>query len=103
MDVTPHLKPRKRLIDKDYIAHVAQHPCLRCGCPSGPPHHVRAYGWAGMSRKPDDYYTVPICAACHDLLHNDPKQFEAVDLLLSIIEMLIGWITRRRGEHDYES
>ena len=91
---TPDPKPQKRLLDESYVAHVGQKPCIRCSCPSGPPHHVRAYGWGAMSRRPDDYYVVPLCPECHDLIHNDPKQFDKTDLLLSIIGSLIGWILR---------
>jgi len=94
--ISPDPKPEKRLIDKPYVNHVAKYPCFECGRPSGPPHHVRAYGWGATSRKPDDYYVVPICYACHDNIHNKPKMFDKTDLLLAIIKMLISWIRRGR-------
>ena len=87
MDVTPIPKPEKRLIDKDYTAFVASFPCMRCHKPSGPPHHVRRFHWGGGSRKPDDIYQIPLCPDCHDDIHNKPKEFDDVDILLCILAL----------------
>lgn len=94
VSITPDPKPPKRIINKPYVQKVARKSCICCGRPSGPPHHVRAYGWGATSRKPDDYYVVALCPLCHDLIHNRPKEFDKTDLLLSIIENLIEWIEK---------
>ena len=91
MDVTPIPKPQKRRRDPEYTAFVAQHPCMMCGRPSGPPHHVRLFGWGCMGRKPDDRYQIPLCSLCHDRIHNKPWEFDSKDILLCILELRERW------------
>ena len=60
-------KPRKgRVIDKDYLAWLAKHPCIVAGhvlheC-SGPVtlHHVRRYG-----EQKSDHRALPLCQGHH--------------------------------------
>jgi hypothetical protein len=71
-------KPRKKLDlgrslrkrDDDYLARIRECPCLKCGKePSGEAAHVRmtldGKPMAGMSSKPDDKWTLPLCHTCH--------------------------------------
>lgn len=68
--------PRPRAIeverDANYLALVRQCPCLKCGMEPSEAAHVRfasaAFGKAsGLSKKPADSYSVPLCAGCHRL------------------------------------
>lgn len=58
--------------DLDYLAMVRTLPCLRCGMEPSEAAHVRfssaAFGkGSGLSKKPDDRFSVPLCAGCHRL------------------------------------
>ena len=64
-------KPRKPRRNRKYLQWLAEKPCYFCGTePAGPPHHDREIGPCGMGRKPSDTYCLPICARCHDAIHN---------------------------------
>ena len=71
-------KPRKPRRNRKYIAWVATKPCLFCGAQSGPPHHDREIGPCGMGTKPSDTYCLPVCASCHDHIHNFSKEGAAM-------------------------
>lgn len=79
------LAPRVREIlnerDEGYLKLIRQCPCLKCGM-EPPPNveaaHIRRQSAAhgkrgGISKKPADCWTVPLCASCHrtdrDALH----------------------------------
>jgi hypothetical protein len=58
--------------DPDYLAMVRQCPCLKCGMEPSEAAHVRyasaSFGKAsGLSKKPEDRHSVPLCAGCHRL------------------------------------
>jgi hypothetical protein len=38
--------------------------------------HVRMFGWAGMSQKPDDFLAVYACHSCHDALDRRARAAE---------------------------
>lgn len=52
--------------------------------------HLRFFGWAGISQKPDDRLSVFACSACHDALDrrsNIPVEFE--DILRAFGETIL--------------
>lgn len=66
--------PREK--DDKHLAAIRIMPCVKCGMePCGVAAHVRmssaAHGKpnAGMSVKPDDCWTVPLCDGCHNDQH----------------------------------
>lgn len=61
--------PKKPWRSKAYKAHVASFPCLACGSPSGPPHHIRETMLRTMGRQKGDEWMVPLCAEHHADLH----------------------------------
>ena len=72
MTVLRFRQPRKK--DAKHLAYIRQLPCLICGRPPSEAAHVRfadvAYGKrpTGAGEKPDDGWTVPLCADHHRLL-----------------------------------
>lgn len=38
--------------------------------------HIRAFGWAGISQKPDDFLGIYACHACHDALDRRNRSTE---------------------------
>lgn len=65
------LKVRKgREHDGAHLATIRRLPCMSCDAdPAGTAAHVRMSGngkpLVGMSTKPDDKWTLPLCDACH--------------------------------------
>ncbi len=60
--------PRKE--DESHLAKIRSLPC--CNCYSThviQAAHVRFGSYAGMSKKPDDERTVPLCMMCHHRQH----------------------------------
>lgn len=56
--------------DQKYMAWIRSQPCLISGCDfDNVAHHVHLPGEGGISLKPSDYYTVPLRAEIHVLLH----------------------------------
>ncbi len=78
-------QPRQpRVIDRQYKAWIARLPCVRCGDWPVEVAHVR-YGDAlfgkpnpGMQVKPDDLWTLPLCAEHHrigsEAQHNENER-----------------------------
>lgn len=79
MMIRPQGQPRQREKPyrfKAYRQHVASQPCMACGwslpndvgaiCQAA---HIRT-GYYGISDKPDDWFTIPLCTleanGCHD-------------------------------------
>ena len=61
--------------EKEYMAKVAELPCIGCGSPSQV-HHIRKY-----ERAREHGLTIPLCVECHTgdfSIHKTPRQFEAV-------------------------
>ena len=90
-------KPPKRWRSEAYLKHVRSFPCCVCDKPApSDPHH---YGpGKGMSRKPDDVYTAPLCRWCHDTAHHNPEYAERVErrLVEAQRDCLAEWV-RRKG------
>lgn len=60
----------ERVPKRKHLALIRLLPCLACGAnPAGEAHHVRMGANSGMSTKPDDNRTVPLCFACHERAH----------------------------------
>lgn len=66
----PRKKRKRKGEDKDYLAWIRTQPCARCGqqAPSEPAHQ-RCLGHGGISMKPPDRETIPLCNGCHRLEH----------------------------------
>jgi hypothetical protein len=67
------LGPRKgNLVSKKLRDSAKGQDCtLRLSCCNHDPEatvlcHIRAFGWAGISEKPDDFLSLYACSACHD-------------------------------------
>lgn len=71
-------QPRDR--DEAYLAAVRALPCLKCGAtPCGEAAHVRMSSGAhgkksGMSMKPDDCWSLPLCHRCHMQQHTGGEE-----------------------------
>ena len=100
--VTPIPKPRKRIIDTNYLRWLTLKPCLYCGRPSTEPHHVRAGegpGKGSMGTKPDDYRALNTCPKCHNALHGRDKtrlkwmteRIGREEILWCLLDNLIEW------------
>jgi len=61
----PTWKPKQ----KAYLSHLRGLNCLYCGLLGCQAHHVRQGTPCGMGQKPADYYGIPLCERCHDLVH----------------------------------
>ncbi len=59
----------KRRRDREHLRFVAAHPCLACGRAPSDAHHLRFAQPRALGRKVSDEFTVPLCRACHQLLH----------------------------------
>jgi len=86
---------RPRLVSPQLRASANGQPCsLRLSCCNHDPEttvlaHLRFFGWAGVTEKPDDYLGIFACAACHDAIDGrsgDLWEFE--DLLRGLGETL---------------
>jgi hypothetical protein len=77
-ETNPRAKPvapgqrRPRVENPKHLALIRQCPCVACGRdPCGEAAHLRAPNAAknkpitGVSRKPDDQWTTPLCHKCH--------------------------------------
>jgi len=61
-------KAPKPMRSASYMRYVREHPCCRCETTQSiEAHH---FGEHGMSVKPDDFRTVPLCTACHREFHD---------------------------------
>lgn len=63
-------QPRQE--DPDYLDLIRALPCVKCGDRPSEAAHIRmasaAHGKrSGMSEKPDDKWTLPLCGGCHRL------------------------------------
>lgn len=61
--------------DADYLAQVRDCPCLKCGMEPSEAAHVRmssaAFGkTSGLQKKPEDRFSLSLCADCHRLARN---------------------------------
>lgn len=63
----------------EYVAFVKNQPCCGCGVAGEltyeqrvDPHHYME-GEGGMGLKVSDWWTVPLCRACHDYFHDHRK------------------------------
>ena len=60
----------KRIRDADHLAYVRSLPCLICARTPSEPHHLRFAQPRGLSSKPSDEWTVPLCLLHHRALHD---------------------------------
>jgi DNA recombination protein Rad52 len=58
----------KRVRDPDHLAYVRSLPCLVCARTPSEPHHLRFAQPRGLSSKPSDEWTVPLCLLHHRAL-----------------------------------
>ena len=80
-----------------HLRHVRSLPCVLCGSREHVhAHHVRLTGTCGVSTKPPDHQTVPLCWRCHERAHRGltgedrAKVLEALGMLQSeLLEMVL--------------
>lgn len=78
---------------KAYLKYVAKQPCMACGwalpnevgtiCQAA---HIRT-GYFGIADKPDDWFTIPLCCACHTMFGAGERRFSRVYLDTPIDEL----------------
>ncbi len=56
---------KKTWRSKKYLAFIRSKPCLVCSH-KAIAHHIRIESNAGTSKKPGDYWSVPLCVVHHD-------------------------------------
>ncbi len=77
------VKPAEPDRSPAYRAYVRMFPCCNCGVPyHSDPHHEGAHG---TGQKCSDYYCVPLCRRCHDVL-TDTADHQLPDPLLSTVQ-----------------
>ena len=59
----------KRIRDPDHLEYLRSLPCVICGRTPSEPHHLRFAQPRGLSSKPSDEWTVPLCLLHHRALH----------------------------------
>ena len=72
---SPQPKP-SRYRDERYLDFVRSHPCMNPKCRRPAPsqaHHVDAVDGTGISTKPSDLHTVPLCWECHRMVEDGAK------------------------------
>ena len=108
--VLPVLRPVPKpvtLASPAYLAYVRKHPCCFCGATEGVvPSHWGHHG-ASMSKKVDDYRTVPLCDPCHMGEWHRVGTFHGIDreaseaLMLRVQrELLLAWTATRISDGD---
>lgn len=76
---------------EEYLRWVASLPCSACqGEESVQAHHFKGTGHlSGTALKAPDYWTMPLCATCHDGLHRQMSRREYA--------MQWEWVARTMG------
>jgi len=90
-----------------YLAYVRKHPCCFCGATEGVvPSHWGHHG-ASMSKKVDDYRTIPLCDPCHMGEWHRTGTFSGMDRVASEAftlrvqrELLLAWTATRISDGD---
>jgi NAD-dependent SIR2 family protein deacetylase len=59
-----------------YTRWVKTLRCVSCNAPADDPHHPHGSGFKGMGTKVPDWWVIPICRTCHDVLHHDVHVWE---------------------------
>ena len=55
--------------DPEHLAFIRTLPCVACTNEKTQAAHIRKGTDGGTGLKPSDYYTVPMCASCHFIQH----------------------------------
>jgi hypothetical protein len=87
------MKKRITHRDKKYMAWIRSQPCLISGCDfDNVAHHVHLPGEGGIGMKVSDYYTVPLRAEIHVLLHQTGEMAfwdrHGIDPIIELIRLL---------------
>ena len=75
--------------DEQYLNYQRKQHCIRCGRVGHQVHHIKR--GSGLGKKNPDWFTVPICADCHNYLHHSAGEQEFLKDLLYLkidIELL---------------
>lgn len=93
------LSEPKRIRDPEHLRFVAKQPCLICGRNRAQAHHLTFAQPGAMGRKVSDEFTVPLCAAHHQALHQrgDERAFWTEVEIDPIEHAARLWKPRRRG------
>ena len=91
----------KRWESKKYRQWVSTLPCIICLKTPSAPHHVKIKGHGGMSRKPSDYWCIPLCHEHHLEIHNAGKRTFAerhnIDYITEVCKICQQFITQKGG------
>jgi hypothetical protein len=66
----------ERMESPVYTRWVKTLRCVSCNAPADDPHHPHGSGFKGMGTKVPDWWVIPICRTCHDVLHHDVHAWE---------------------------
>jgi hypothetical protein len=88
--------------DKKYLAAArGGASCCGCGRPAEHAHHFdKRRGGGGTGIKPSDTYSAPLCAACHDFVHQhgtlpcNTKAETELTFYRAALAMATRWIER---------
>lgn len=65
-----------KLHDRAYLDWVKGLNCCACAAPADDPHHMWSRGYNAHGSRSPDYFSIPLCRACHDDLHRDVNGWE---------------------------
>ena len=86
----------------DYLDFIRMHPCADCG-KLGPSlaHHVSFVDGTRIGGKADDYYTIPLCRACHTNEHSG-FGMDDIDICKAGWKLATEYIERRKNHGKKE-
>jgi len=89
----------KRWKSPKYLEYVRQQPCLICGAKQSQAHHHQTKNNHGTALKPGDYWCIPLCLGCHQMLHFVGKKTffkrHRIDVFQEIFRMISGYLKKQ--------
>ena len=86
--------------NKKYLEYIRQQPCLICGIIPSQSHHIQTKNNHGTALKPGDYWCIPLCLGCHQMLHFVGKKTflkrHGIDVFQELFRMVSGYL--KKGE-----
>lgn len=73
-------------LDEYYLNHQRSLTCIRCGRKGGQAHHIKR--GSGLGKKNPDWFSIPICPHCHNLLHHQIGEEEFLKQIQNTINKL---------------
>ena len=95
MNPQPKHKPWR---SKKYLDYIREQTCLICGENQTEAHHTKIFNHGGKSRKPSDYWCIPLCMEHHNEIHNKGvktfyKSYE-VDIWIDLFTMVSEYLKK---------